>query len=392
MGTHISKVKSTVLDNWQPAMVARMSVVGNLVGKDIYEHGVPENYPRNFNDQHQLVSWIRNKYEFKKWYHAAADPDLKEDYSDEEDAPAVSNTSATHVAPTSTHAQPQIRFASAPASPAFHETDLFGSQVQNTKPTAHGTQFGEFTSHQSHGGHGDLFASLSPSHAQIGSSISLPSTPVSHASPASGIDLFHTAPSGIPPEQDLFKMQIGPSASAASPAKPAEPKPVDKTLLMNAYNNTPFGVQQQQQQQHQNYLLQQQAYLQQQQLFNQQLFTQGAFSPQPAFGGAAPAAQHPQGQWNQPQQANLFAPQPHHSASHSPASGFAAGPMGATSSPAFAPQAQPQSANGSILASLYAQSPQFAHKNTSPMYPTSAHTSGSAGSPMQYPMTQSSLI
>lgn len=77
LGTHISKVKSTQLDNWQPYMVERMKTVGNLVGKNIYEHNVSKNYPRDFNDQQQLLNWIKNKYEYKKWFDESSDPDSK---------------------------------------------------------------------------------------------------------------------------------------------------------------------------------------------------------------------------------------------------------------------------------------------------------------------------
>jgi hypothetical protein len=185
-------------------------------------------------------------------------------------------------------------------------------------------------------------------------------------------------------------MHIGPSASTAQSTTSAAPKPVDKTLLMNAYNNTPFGVQHPQQQQQQHYHLQQQAFLQQQQLFNQQMFGQQAFSPQLAFGAHGSPAAQPMGQWNPAQQGNLFAPQPQHSAGHSQFSGHPSTGMGVGAS--HSAPAQPQTTNGSILASLYAQSPQFAAPTSSPMYPGSGLGNGVVNSPIHAPMSQPSLI
>lgn len=300
LGTHISKVKSTVLDNWQPHMVARMDAIGNATGKLLYEHGVPSNYPRNFTDQHQLVSWITNKYANKKWYNESADPELGEGSDDENDyhqAPKQSsNTNNSNNRP-----QANGRGVQAPVSvhAGFHgasvrsqsaEPDLFAPAQSKSTDFADFTGFNGTTTSTTATPAFDAFGS-GPTFSQ-----SLPATPA----PSNSNDLFgntsalHSAAHTSAQEPDLFAL---PSAGAAhaSPAPSsasAAPAPVDKSALMNLYRQTALGNQQAAQQQQQQMLaLQQQAFLQQQMQFQQQLAQQNMWAPTNGANGANGAAQ-----------------------------------------------------------------------------------------------------
>lgn len=339
-------------------MVERMTSIGNGVGKLMYEHGVPSNYPRNFTDQHQLVSWITNKYTHKKWFDESADPDLYEQ-------PSSNNND------------------SKPASQeSFADFNSYSSTAASSPAPAPTPSFNAFDDHPHH-------------------SHSLPVTPSQATSPFEfkGAAEWTGASHSNPNEPDLFaQLSITQNAFQTAPnAAPAQ-RPVDKSALMNIYSQSSLPqsqanaqAAQQQNQQMQLFMLQQQAY-QQQQLLLQQHMAYGNQWPTAANGTTAPGVA---------QNNNFFAaPQPHHVHPNSgmqPAqanafSGNAFANFGVASAPPTQNQnygfATPTSPAAASLASIYAQSPPTA-KPTTNAQPTPNH--GYNFGPT-YPTASASLI
>ncbi|XP_013387548.1 arf-GAP with dual PH domain-containing protein 1 isoform X2 [Lingula anatina] len=65
LGSHISKVRSLTLDNWDDEQIKKMEEVGNLRAKEKYEQMVPPSYRRPNTKDVQVLreQWIRGKYE-----------------------------------------------------------------------------------------------------------------------------------------------------------------------------------------------------------------------------------------------------------------------------------------------------------------------------------------
>ena len=345
-----------------------MTSVGNGIAKLMYEDGVPSNYPRNFTDQHQLVSWITNKYTHKKWYNELADPDL---HPPQADSPSPQST------PSNDNFADFNAFAS---STAFTSTAASSPAPLPTQPF-------------------DAFATPQPH------SLSLPVTPTHSTSPFDfkGASEWTSASHSNPGEPDLFA--IPSNGAQPTPSAASAQRPVDKSALMNIYSqsslNQPQSTPQngfQQNQQNQLLMLQQQAYLQQQQMLQQQY----AFNNQwPSNMPAAPP--HGTAQNN-----NFFAaPQPHHvhpnnGMQHHPQNhfngnafaNFGAAPastanfgFGAQPTSNIAPASHSSPAAAS-LASIYAQSPPTAMPtNNAQPTPNHGYNFGSS-----YPTASASLI
>ena len=81
LGVHISQVRSTTLDTWQPDQVLRMGQVGNARSNAKYEARLPAGFkrPSHVRDgQGAVRRFIEQKYVQKKWFRddepaAAAD-------------------------------------------------------------------------------------------------------------------------------------------------------------------------------------------------------------------------------------------------------------------------------------------------------------------------------
>lgn len=74
IGTHITKVKSTTLDCWEERQIMVMKRVGNTLAATVWEATLPSSYPRP-NEQSEgmaLESFIRSKYEHRKWFNKNA--------------------------------------------------------------------------------------------------------------------------------------------------------------------------------------------------------------------------------------------------------------------------------------------------------------------------------
>ncbi|BBN09147.1 stromal membrane-associated protein [Marchantia polymorpha subsp. ruderalis] len=68
LGVHISKVRSATLDTWLPEQVAFMQSMGNVKANQYWEEELPPNFNRpKESDRGGLESFIRAKYEAKRW-------------------------------------------------------------------------------------------------------------------------------------------------------------------------------------------------------------------------------------------------------------------------------------------------------------------------------------
>lgn len=74
IGTHITKVKSTTLDCWEERQIMTMKRVGNSLAATVWEATLPSSYPRPSEQSEgmALESFIRNKYEHRKWFNKSA--------------------------------------------------------------------------------------------------------------------------------------------------------------------------------------------------------------------------------------------------------------------------------------------------------------------------------
>eukprot|EP00246_Nothoceros_aenigmaticus_P014072 TRINITY_DN5180_c0_g1_i1.p1 TRINITY_DN5180_c0_g1~~TRINITY_DN5180_c0_g1_i1.p1 ORF type:complete len:555 (-),score=79.13 TRINITY_DN5180_c0_g1_i1:489-2153(-) len=68
LGVHISKVRSATLDTWLPEQVGFIQGMGNVKSNKYWESDLPPNFKRPLeNDRGALETFIRAKYEAKRW-------------------------------------------------------------------------------------------------------------------------------------------------------------------------------------------------------------------------------------------------------------------------------------------------------------------------------------
>ncbi|KAI9304709.1 putative GTPase activating protein for Arf-domain-containing protein [Cunninghamella echinulata] len=73
LGVHLSKVKSVDLDTWLPEQVENMQKWGNLRANNYWEANMNESQqPKDLNN---MDTWIRMKYEQKRWILSETIPD-----------------------------------------------------------------------------------------------------------------------------------------------------------------------------------------------------------------------------------------------------------------------------------------------------------------------------
>jgi stromal membrane-associated protein len=86
LGVHISKVRSVTLDTWLPEQVAFIQGMGNVKANQYWEAELPPSYRRpNENDRGGLESFIRAKYEAKRWVGRSRTPKEKPRRASQED-------------------------------------------------------------------------------------------------------------------------------------------------------------------------------------------------------------------------------------------------------------------------------------------------------------------
>ncbi|XP_026470107.1 centaurin-gamma-1A-like isoform X1 [Ctenocephalides felis] len=70
LGSHISRIRSLDLDEWPPGHLSVMLALGNTLANSIWESNIQSNYyhkPSPTSSREEKESWIRNKYEHKKF-------------------------------------------------------------------------------------------------------------------------------------------------------------------------------------------------------------------------------------------------------------------------------------------------------------------------------------
>jgi len=78
LGVHISKVRSVTLDSWTMEMVEGMKEIGNQKANALWEYNLPEGRKPGPNDTtYTLESFIREKYQDKRWKRKGDVPDKK---------------------------------------------------------------------------------------------------------------------------------------------------------------------------------------------------------------------------------------------------------------------------------------------------------------------------
>jgi len=78
LGTHISFVRSCVLDGWTPDQAKLMKRVGNKNANDYWEGNLPKDYPRPSPfDRYGMEIFIRAKYAEGRWALSGEPPHLK---------------------------------------------------------------------------------------------------------------------------------------------------------------------------------------------------------------------------------------------------------------------------------------------------------------------------
>eukprot|EP00002_Diphylleia_rotans_P004574 TRINITY_DN1340_c0_g1_i2.p1 TRINITY_DN1340_c0_g1~~TRINITY_DN1340_c0_g1_i2.p1 ORF type:complete len:379 (-),score=91.39 TRINITY_DN1340_c0_g1_i2:603-1739(-) len=227
LGVHISKVKSTTLDQWPVEMVQTMQEIGNARANAYWEARLPNGYhrPSEHSDTYTTEQYIRAKYERKEF--VALDDSLNP-YIKGDGKKAAKK--ADHAA---TESAPKAAAKTTTTAPAKKEKAA-GKKVEDAPNLL---DFGDDTSiprKASFGAADPFTSSISvPHHAVI-------ATPAASADPFG--DIFGGAAAAPPPgvaiQQDFLTSPIQPSA-------PGQAAPASKESILSLFNsNTPSGVMQ----------------------------------------------------------------------------------------------------------------------------------------------------
>eukprot|EP01062_Namystynia_karyoxenos_P033698 TRINITY_DN24766_c0_g1_i1.p2 TRINITY_DN24766_c0_g1~~TRINITY_DN24766_c0_g1_i1.p2 ORF type:complete len:663 (+),score=253.26 TRINITY_DN24766_c0_g1_i1:82-1989(+) len=78
LGTHITKVRSCMMDLFEPEQIEFLKKMGNKMGKLKYETSLPANYgkPAEDTDSAVVLQWLRVKYEQKRYWGKPSDAAL----------------------------------------------------------------------------------------------------------------------------------------------------------------------------------------------------------------------------------------------------------------------------------------------------------------------------
>ncbi|KAH9949468.1 hypothetical protein B0H21DRAFT_688323 [Amylocystis lapponica] len=189
MGTHISKVKSVDLDVWTPEQMASVQKWGNHLANLYWEAHLKAGH---IPPDHKMDSYIRSKYESKRWAMEGpppSDPSVLEDGA----APAAI------VAPPPSHT-PQQSISSAPRS----------SVNVTRQPQPHHL----------------LSTSVAAARTQQQQATPAPALPPPQVSQG-----VAQAPAQAAPANDLFSLDFHPASNTPSPAAPAPKKDVKQDIL-----------------------------------------------------------------------------------------------------------------------------------------------------------------
>ncbi|KAB5593530.1 hypothetical protein CTheo_2996 [Ceratobasidium theobromae] len=234
MGTHISKVKSVDLDVWTPEQMASIQKWGNERANLYWEaHLKPGHQPPD----HKMESFIRSKYESKRWAMEGPPPSDPSVLGGSTAAPESSAPAPAQVTPPALPPAPQ-------AAPRPQQHSLLSTSLASR------------ASHPS-----------VPQVSQPRAQIAAPAAPATTTAPsAAQNDLFSLdfhAPISSPPEPKNTKSDIlslfstgntGGPANFSGFGQPAQPQGAQTTSMMGSTGVGMWGVQsgwtpQQQQQQ-----------------------------------------------------------------------------------------------------------------------------------------------
>lgn len=94
LGTHISKVKSVDLDIWKEEhLTVLVKMRNNELANCFYENKLPEGMKKPLTDNNQLQTFIRNKYEKRKWVGSKEPSSQNNDVLIERDQQGVTGSS-----------------------------------------------------------------------------------------------------------------------------------------------------------------------------------------------------------------------------------------------------------------------------------------------------------
>lgn len=213
LGVHISQVRSCNLDTWLPRQVEFMRMMGNVKGNRYWEAQLPDHFkrPPGGEPNHELATFIRNKYADKRYAAADAPPPTIDNWPthpyvgaapEEPAAPAVAAAAAAAAGPAPVQApravaavpavSPVLQAPAAvavaaaaaaaplaPPKPQMPEMDLLGDMAPAPTTLA-----------------GPAVA-IGPSVSSSGGSASCAATPI--APPADPFDDWHDFASAAPP-------------------------------------------------------------------------------------------------------------------------------------------------------------------------------------------------
>lgn len=97
MGVHITRIKSVDLDTWSPEQIANIQRWGNKRANAYWEAHLKQGH---MPPEHKMESFIRSKYETKRWALEGPVPD-PESLDDDDDESPEPSSSASIPAPTS---------------------------------------------------------------------------------------------------------------------------------------------------------------------------------------------------------------------------------------------------------------------------------------------------
>lgn len=150
MGVHITRIKSIDLDTWTPEQVACVQRWGNKRANAYWEaHLRPGHMPPD----HKIESFIRSKYESKRWAMEGPIPEPETLDSDEDNSAAdpapVARKASVSASATSQITSPGLNKPSAPTSVATNSFNLFDESplvTTQVHPTSQSPQSAKVTS------------------------------------------------------------------------------------------------------------------------------------------------------------------------------------------------------------------------------------------------------
>ncbi|RXW15083.1 hypothetical protein EST38_g10771 [Candolleomyces aberdarensis] len=211
MGTHISKVKSVDLDVWTPEQMDSIQKWGNKRANLYWEaHLKPGHIP----PEHKMESFVRSKYESRRWAMEGAPPSDPSTLEGESSTPAQQPAAP---GPSQQQAAPPV------STPTHAPSNSFSSRgVTNRQPQPHQLLSSAYTSR---GQAVPQTATPPPVVAAPAPAQPAPQAPASAAQDLFSLDFHNPSPSSTPAaqqqprkdvKQDIMALFSAPPTAAAS--------------------------------------------------------------------------------------------------------------------------------------------------------------------------------